>query len=228
MDAQVEMTADSDMTEKPKKKLTRKTKVKIGEHFHTVKDAAEMRGLTYDKVWRRVIALGWTIRQALEIDSRRDAFPSWKQITVGTETRSLYYWCDITGVNPDTARRRITQLKWPPAQAVEMEPRVIIDDKRKVPPMDRPIIRITYKGKTQDLMQWAAELGIPYRTLYDRKVRQKLTIPEILCTKRYTAKNSPSYKGRGGRYSPQKEKERAEAQARAKAKAKEQEKEVAE
>ena len=181
------------------KKITPKTKVKIGEKFYTVRDAAEMRGLTYDKVWRRVMSLDWTLRQALELDNRKESFPPWKQVTVRGQTHSVYYWCDITGVNPDTARRRITQLGWPPAQAVEMEPRVIVNDKRLIPPKDRPIIRLAYKGRTQDLTQWSIELGIPYRTLYDRKVRQKLTTPEVLSTTKYTAKSSPSYKNRGGR-----------------------------
>lgn len=47
----------------------------------------------------------------------------------------------------------------------------------------RKSVKITYKGKTQSISQWAKETGIKYMTIYHRIHYQKWTVEKALTTK---------------------------------------------
>lgn len=49
----------------------------------------------------------------------------------------------------------------------------------------RTTLRITYNGKTQTLIEWANELGLPYHTLYERVVTQGWELGRAICPQRF-------------------------------------------
>lgn len=57
----------------------------------------------------------------------------------------------------------------------------LIDEKELKKPNLR-IRELTYAGKTQTIREWAAELNMPWPTLYDRINRNGWTVEEALCT----------------------------------------------
>ena len=89
-------------------------------------------------------------------------------VPIGGETRSLKAWCQQTGVDPSVAYQRIHYLKWPPAQAVGLEPRVIENYGKKGKIRNHKNVRLTHNGVTHTLREWHEITLIPYTTLVYR------------------------------------------------------------
>lgn len=96
-------------------------------------------------------------------------YRSFKSIEINGEVKSLKQWCEIKGVSVRLARARMTDLGWPPAQAVELEPRE--PDKDDPNWKSQAPVYLTYKRKTKSMPEWHQITKIPLRTLYDRHSR---------------------------------------------------------
>lgn len=116
---------------------------------------------------------------------------NWNAIPIHGQVKSLTAWCQQTGVDRPLAYRRIKYGKWPPAQAVGLEPRVIetwAADSRFERKRD---VTVKYRGQEHTLKEWHEisktwERPIPYRTLVDRYNRG-YPPEDILDTRRQTA-----------------------------------------
>jgi hypothetical protein len=97
----------------------------------------------------------------------------WNAIPIGAETKSLTEWCRQTGVDRETAYRRINDHDWPAAQAVGLEPRVRDAWAEKSRFQHKRDVRVSYKGESHTLKEWHEisktwDRPIPYRTLVYR------------------------------------------------------------
>lgn len=97
----------------------------------------------------------------------------WDAIPIGDQTKSLTEWCRQTGVDRETAYKRINDLDWPAAQAVGLEPRVRRTWGEKSRFEHRRDVLVSYKGQSHTLKEWHEisktwDRPIPYRTLVYR------------------------------------------------------------
>ena len=97
----------------------------------------------------------------------------WNAIPIGEETKSLTEWCLQTGMDRETAYKRMNDLDWPAAQAVGLEPRVRDTWAEKSHFHGKRDVKVPYKGQEHTLKVWSEisrtwERHIPYRTLVYR------------------------------------------------------------
>jgi hypothetical protein len=97
----------------------------------------------------------------------------WNAIQIGDKIRSLTEWCLQTGVDRETAYKRINDLGWPAAQAVGLEPRVRGTWAEKSRFHGRRDVLVKYREREHTLKEWHEisktwDRPIPYRTLVDR------------------------------------------------------------
>jgi hypothetical protein len=88
-----------------------------------------------------------------------------EDIEFNGEKKSRQAWCRQTGVDPDLAYRRIHYLRWPPTQAVGLEPRVVENYGKNTRIGNRKNVRVTIGGVTRTLLGWHYATGIAYETL---------------------------------------------------------------
>jgi hypothetical protein len=84
------------------------------------------------------------------------------------EKKSRKEWCRQTGVDPDLAYRRIHYLRWPPTQAVGLEPRVVESYGKQTKIGNRKNVEVTIDGVTRNLLDWHVLTKISYNTLVYR------------------------------------------------------------
>ena len=58
----------------------------------------------------------------------------------------------------------------------------VIEEPKELKKPNLRIRELTYAGKTQTIREWAAELDMPWPTLYDRINRNGWSVEEALCT----------------------------------------------
>lgn len=111
----------------------------------TLNGWAKRLGCSYLMLYKRVVR-GMTPEEAIRSGGRH----LWrKQITVGGETHTIAEWGRKTGVDPDLISERLVRDGWSVEEAVGLAPHANRSEKR-----------ITYRGKTRNISQWAHELGI--------------------------------------------------------------------
>ena len=111
----------------------------------TLNGWAKRLGCTYLTIYKRIMR-GMTPEEAIRAGGRH----LWrKQITINGGTHTLAGWGRKTGIDPDLISERMIRGGWSAEEAVGLAPHA-----------NRAEKRITYRGKTRNIAQWARELGI--------------------------------------------------------------------
>ena len=97
----------------------------------------------------------------------------WNAILIGNEIKSLTEWCLQTGMDRETAYKRMNDLDWPAAQAVGLEPRVRETWAEKSRFGGKRDVLVKYGKEEHTLKEWheiskSWDRPIPYRTLVYR------------------------------------------------------------
>ena len=112
----------------------------------TLKGWAFRLGCTYHTLYKRICLYGKTPEEAIRAGSRH----MWRTyLTVNGETHTIAEWGRKTGIDPDVISERISRDGWDVEEAIGMKPHA-----------NRAEKKITYRGKTRNIAQWARELGI--------------------------------------------------------------------
>lgn len=90
------------------------------------------------------------------------------EYTYKGRTLTLKGWSEVTGINANTLKTRITDKKWSVEKALET-------------PLNVPKM-YTYEGRTLSLLQWSEVVNIPKEVLERRIVRLKWSLSEALTT----------------------------------------------
>jgi len=83
-----------------------------------------------------------------------------RPLTFMGRTMLLGDWARELGMNQPTLSKRLNILNWPVSLALSTKP--------KIGQQVRKAARLSYKGQTKLLKQWAKEVGIPAERLYER------------------------------------------------------------
>lgn len=80
----------------------------------------------------------------------------------------------------DNANDREPEPEIMETQEVVEEPEIPVEEPKKIKKPNLKIHELTYDGRTQSIREWAAELEMPWPTLYDRINRNGWTVEEAL------------------------------------------------
>lgn len=114
-------------------------------------------GIRYNCLYNRICKSGLSPEEAISAGAKN---LNHTYLTINGETHTIAEWGRKTGVNEDRISQRINNLGWSPEEAVGLKPHANQMEKR-----------ITYRGKTLNIAQWARELGIT-----DEAIRMRLRL----------------------------------------------------
>lgn len=124
----------------------------------TLNGWAKRLGCTYLTIYKRIIR-GMTPEEAIRAGGQH----LWrKPITINGETHTIAEWGRITGIDKDIISERMIRGGWSAEEAVGL----VLHEKRGTK-------KITHKGKTRIIADWARELDINYETMRQRLRRNK-------------------------------------------------------
>jgi hypothetical protein len=128
--------------------------------------AEELR-VPYVALYARIMTYGWDVEKAFTTP-----FKEYDEsgVTYKGENKSYQEWAKELGVDRDILYNRIAVCGWSVERAFTAPIR----------PRDRGKFLITFNGKTQTIIEWAAEIGISVRALKDRIYKRKWSIERAL------------------------------------------------
>lgn len=130
------------------------TMVTVDGVTDTIKGWAFRLGCTYHTLYKRICLYGKTPEEAIRAGSRH----MWRTyLTVNGETHTIAEWGRKTGIDPDVISERISRDGWDVEEAIGLRPHE-----------NRAEKKITYRGKTRNIAQWARELGISESAMRSR------------------------------------------------------------
>ena len=103
-------------------------------------------GCSYLTLYKRICMYGKSPEEAIRAGDKH----MWRTyLTVAGETHTIAEWGRKTGIDPDIISERISRGGWSAEEALGLKPHA-----------NRAEKKLTYRGKTRNIAQWARELGI--------------------------------------------------------------------
>lgn len=147
---------------------------------HILREWSEILNVDYDLLRSRVGTYGWTLEQAISEPKQSKVNVKKIKIEYNGESLTIREWAQKLGISENTIRARMSKAR----MLASKDPEYILQTV-KVKTIYKTIIE--YNGKSQNLREWAKELGINYTTLKDR-YKRGCSIEKLFCKENLSSK----------------------------------------